>query len=252
MEAQTFAAHLLCLPSSRHKKKRNHQKPSPSPSPPSSNFPLHKSLLLSDSFSRFALLQSESGAMSSSHHTYLTLIHFPIAPFSIYHTSFSASAASHEHTLSSTFSALISSSSHQSPSGLTAATSDPSVHASLSHSLPLFPPHSSPCLSQFILPPGKQTDATALTPSGGWSGGGAGVVCTAKPFCSTAISKRGHRQCCCRSGRLKISPHLWFIGHRGQKQPFPETTLLSKRHIVVFFTCQCVKKSSFAFTFPLG
>lgn len=44
-----------------------------------------------------------------------------------------------------------------------------------------------------------------------------------------------------RSGRLKISPHLWFIGHRGQKQPFAVTTLLSKRHIV-FSTCQRVKK----------
>lgn len=210
MGAQGFTAHLLFLPSSRHKKGAITKSPRHRHLPLLLISPFQKSLLFSDFFFFFylALLQSESGAMSSSHHTYLALIHFPIAPFSIYHAGFSASAASHEHTLSSTFSALISSSSHQSPSGLTAATSDPSVHASLSHSPPLFPPHSSLCLSQFILPPGKQTDATALTPSGGWSGGGAGVVCTAKPFCSTAISKRGHRQCCCRSGRLKISPHL--------------------------------------------
>lgn len=60
--------------------------------------------------------------------------------------------SSHKHTLASTFSALIFSSSHQSPSGLTAATSDPSVHESFSHSLPLFPPQSSLCLSQSISP----------------------------------------------------------------------------------------------------
>lgn len=88
--------------------------------------------------------------MLRAHHFCRALIHFPPAPFSIHLASFSASATSHERSLSSTFSALISSSSHQSPSGLTAATSDLSVHASLSYSLHLLPAHSSLCLSQSI------------------------------------------------------------------------------------------------------
>ncbi|KAI9548599.1 hypothetical protein NQZ68_007466 [Dissostichus eleginoides] len=45
-------------------------------------------------------------------------------PLSIHLAGFSTSAAPREFNLSSTFCALIPSSSHQSPSGLTAATSD--------------------------------------------------------------------------------------------------------------------------------
>lgn len=141
-----FTVSPLLAPQTMH----SHQKPWLSPFPPSSNFPFP--------WTTFTLWFSPCSfpfchqATRSARHICAVLTHFPIAPLSIYHAGFSTSAASHKHTLASTFSALISSSSHQSPSGLTAATSDPSVHASLSHSLPLFPPQSSLCLSQSILP----------------------------------------------------------------------------------------------------
>lgn len=166
--------------------------------------------------------------MVGAHHFCRALIHFPVAPRSIHLASFSASAASHECCLSSTFSALISSSSHQSPSGLTAATSDLSVHASLSYSLPLFPAHSSLCLSQSISlllvnrQPPPHWHQQGL---GQWCWGGGGGVYTRKAFCSPAISRRGRRM----SGRLEMPPHLIYCT-QGMTTTPPYEVIFIKRN----------------------
>lgn len=111
-----------------------------------------------------------------------TLIHFPAAPLLIYHASFfcfffcgsGGLAPRRMHPRLHLSWALISSSCHQSPSGLTAATSDLSVHASLSHSR--LPPPSSPLPGTWFPPspsihlppslPGK-ADRTAARRGGG-------------------------------------------------------------------------------------
>lgn len=107
--------------------------------------------------------------MFGAHHCCRALIHFAAAPLSIRLASFSASAVSHKRSLASTFSALIFSPSHQSPSALTAATSDLPVHASLSYSVPVSPARSSLCLSQSIFLPVSRR-APLHWHQHGWSG----------------------------------------------------------------------------------
>lgn len=168
--------------------------------------------------------------MLGAHHFCRALIHFPVAPLSIYLASFSASAASpHECSLSSTFSALISSSSHQSPSELTAATSDLSVHASLSYSLPLFPAHSPLCLSQSI------SLATTLTPAGVGAVVLSGGFTPLKHFARQPLVKEAADNIVeCQEDEKY--PHIWFIVHRGQKLPLPVTSFFIKQTHCLYFS----------------
>ncbi len=167
--------------------------------------------------------------MLGAHHFCRALIHFPVAPLSIYLASFSASVASHECSLFSTFSALISSSSHQSPSELTAATSDLSVHASLSYSLPPFPAHSSLCLSQSI------SLATTLTPAGVGAVVLSGGFTPLKHFARQLLVKEAADSIAkCQEDEKYPASDLLYTGDKN----YPSLCLhfLSKRHIVCIFS----------------
>lgn len=72
-----------------------------------------------------------------------------------------------------------------------------------------------------------------------WSGGGGGVVCTAKPFCSTAISKRGHRQCRWIDQEDWRSPPTCDTGDKNSPSPWRPSY---QKDTLFFSTCQRVKK----------
>lgn len=76
----------------------------------------------------------------------------------------------------------------------------------------------------------------------GWSGGGGGVVCTAKPFCSTAISKRGHRRCCCIDQEDWKSPPTCDLLDTGDKNSPSPWRPSYQKDTLFFSTCQSVKK----------